>query len=266
MNDLAASDMSAHAEAGLLGATPRELVVQAGWQRLICRLAHVPLYAICVGLMKHKAGYRIARFHEVRRRFAELSSTGDGPLLICANHLTFVDSALMIWAFGSNGWYFRNFDKFSWNLPAGDFFKKKFIYRFVALVSKCIFIHRDGSKQHKDSVVSLCLHLLRGGEVVTVFPEGKRSRTGRFEPDQLTFGTGKMIAQLGRCRVLCVYLRGDKQDSFSNYPAPGSKFHFDMQLLEMTPRGHGREAYQEIVARIGSTIKGMEDKYFAARS
>ncbi len=266
MIEQTASDRQAHAEAGLLGAPPRELIVQAGWQRLLCRLVHVPLYGVCVGLMKHKAGFRIARFREIRREFAAMVASGDGPFLICANHLTFIDSALMIWAFGSNGWYFRNFDRFSWNLPAGDFFKKKALYRFIALVSKCIFIHRDGSKQHKDSVVALCLHLLRSGEIVTVFPEGTRSRTGRFDAEKLTYGTGKMIAQLGRCRVLCVYLRGDKQDGFSNYPPAGSKFHLDMKLLEMAPRGQGREAYQDIVARIGSVIKGMEDRYFAARS
>ena len=35
-------------------------------------------------------------------------------------------------SFGSSAWYFRNYRAFSWNLPAGDFFKKKFFFRVVA--------------------------------------------------------------------------------------------------------------------------------------
>jgi 1-acyl-sn-glycerol-3-phosphate acyltransferase len=234
----------------------------AGAQRLLCRLLHVPLYFVCVALMRHASGYRIARLAEVRRRFRDVAAT-PGPLLICANHLTFIDSALMIWAFGSNGWYLGNFSRFSWNLPAGDFFKKKMLYRFVALISKCVFIHRDGSKQHKDGVLQLCRHLLASGEVVTIFPEGKRSRTGRFDPANLTYGAGKLVSELGGCRVLCVYLRGDKQETYSNYPPKGATFHVDMELLDLVSRKPGREGYQDIVGRIGASIHGMEERYFA---
>lgn len=265
MNQWAANN-TATAEAGNIATATRGQIAQTGWQRFVCRLLHVPLYAVCVGLMKHKAGYKFKDLDAVRRRFAEIAAASDTPLLVCANHLTFIDSALMIWAFGSNSYYLKNFSRFSWNLPAGDFFGKRLLYRFIAAISKCIFIHRDGSKEHKDSVLTVCMHLLRAGEVVTVFPEGKRSRSGRFDTEKLTYGTGKMIAQLGRCRVLCVYLRGDKQDTYTNYPPSGSTFHVDMDLLEVAPRqGRGRDAYKEIVDRIGTSIKGMEDRYFAER-
>lgn len=251
-----------NADLAALAAPSKGLLAQARWQHLLCRVLHIPLYAVCTGMMKYKARYVIENMAEVRRQFRELARE-PGPILIASNHLTFIDSVLLIWAFGSNFWYLSHFDRFSWNLPAGDFFKKKLLYRFIALISKCVFIHRDGSKEHKDSVLTLCLHLLRAGEVVTIFPEGKRSRTGRFDPDKLTYGVAKLVTQLGRCRVLCVYVRGDRQDSFSNYPAPGSRFRISMQPLDMVARGKSRESYQEIVDKVGTTIKALEDRYFA---
>jgi hypothetical protein len=226
----------------------------------------LPLYCICTSIMRFKAGYVIENLADVRRRYRDIAEE-DGPLLICANHLTIIDSAVMAWAFGSALWYLRYFHRFSWNLPAGDFFKKRFFYRFMGAISKCIFIHRDGSKQHKDSVVKITTNLVKAGEVVTVFPEGQRSRSGRFDLDKLTYGVGKVVTDMGEpCRVLCVYLRGDQQEGHTNYPAPGSRFHLDMQLLRLRPPSPGREGYQEVVSQIGRSIKDMEDRYFAQRS
>lgn len=252
------------------GATPATIAARpvtalsAEISRLTCRVAFLPLYYGCTALMRLKAGYTIENLREIRQRYKAIAAE-PGPLLICSNHLTFIDSALILWAFGSGAWYLRHFHRFSWNLPAGDFFKKRLLYRFVGAISKCLFIHRDGSAQHKESILRLCVQLLRGGDVVTVFPEGQRSRTGRFEPKKLTYGTGKIVSELGGCRVLCVYVRGDKQETYSNYPAKGSRFHLDMQLLRLRPSQTGRAGYHEVVEAIGRTIKDMEDRYFAER-
>ena len=81
--------------------------------------------------------------------------------------------------------------------------------------------------------------------------------------DKLTYGVGKMITEMGGCRVLCVYLRGDKQDKHSNYPARNSRFHLAMETHDIRVRKAGREGYAEIVTRIGDSIKGMEDRYFS---
>jgi hypothetical protein len=255
-------DAAALAATGLSRADVR----YAGAQRLLCRVLQIPLYAICVGMMRFHGRYVIEDLAEIRRAFKEHAADRSAPLLVCANHLTFIDSAVMIWAFGSQAYYLTNFSRFSWNLPAGDFFKKKLFHRFMALIAKCVFIHRDGSKAHKDSVMQLTRHLLEAGEVVTVFPEGKRSRTGRFDPDALTYGVGKLVSEMGRCRVLCAYLRSDKQDNYTNYPPKGSRFHLEMELLELTRRAPGREGYAEIVGRIGRSIKRMEDAYFARKT
>ena len=110
--------------------------------------------------MRWMGRYRIEGVAELRREYRELARSNE-PLIVVANHLTFIDSAILIWAFGSNAWYALNFSKFSWNLPAGDFFKKKIRYRLFAAMAKGIFVHRDGSKAHKDAVVTHCATLLR---------------------------------------------------------------------------------------------------------
>lgn len=239
--------------------------VEMTMSRLLCRLLFLPLYYLCVAAMRWIGGWKIRDAARIRAQYKEISRSNE-PLIICANHLTFIDSALMHWAFGSGLWYFFNFSKFSWNLPAGDFFKKKFFHRFMGAISKCLFIHRDGSKEHKDSVARMCIQLVRDGEIVTVFPEGKRSRTGRFDPEKLTYGVGKMVMELGgSCRVLCAYVRAEDQDNYSNYPPKGSQIHFDMQLIQARSAKEGRDAYQEIVDQVGRTIKRMEDRFFERR-
>jgi 1-acyl-sn-glycerol-3-phosphate acyltransferase len=241
-------------------AIPLSLKVQrtVGWIFLL------PFCTLLVGLMRYLRGYKIENLPEIRRQFKEITRAKT-PLLICANHLTFIDSALMLWAMAPNSWYLFNYRFFSWNLPAGDFFKKKLIYRFIAYLTKCIFIHRDGTREHKNSIVDLCRHLLKRGEVVSVFPEGRRSRSGRFDVDQLTKGCGNLATTVPDCRVLCVYLRGNQQETFSNYPAKGSRFYMKMEVMTPVITKSGREAYAEVTEQIAGKIKRMEEVYFAVR-
>ncbi len=234
-------------------------------QWVLCRVLQMPLYFLCTFTMRYVAGFRIANIQEIRKRYCEIAKT-PGPLIICSNHLTFIDSMILIWAFGGNFWYFFNFSRFSWNLPAGDFFKKKWHYRLLASIAKCIFIHRDGPKEHKNTVVGMCRTLLEAGETITFFPEGRRSRTGRFEADRLTFGVGKLVSMIGPCPVLCVYLRSDKQTSYSSYPAKNSTFHVAMELLHCAATEPGQEGYQNVISKVRTSIMRMEDQYFSSQS
>lgn len=249
-------------------AAPRDALAsrtQAGSKRLLCLVMLLPLYYLCTWAMRFYGRFSIANIDEVRRVYRE-AAKDPSPLVICANHLTFIDSALILWALGTGPWYLMNFKHFSWNLPAGDFFKEKAFHRFMGLISKCIFIYRNGSKEHKESVVELCTQLVGDGEVITIFPEGKRSRTGRFDPDALSYGVGKIVTGIGgRCRVLCVYVRGHEQHSYSNYPVRGSKFHLAAELIHVRTAKSGRDGYAEVVGKIGTTLKSLEDAYFATK-
>ncbi len=242
-------------------ADPRQ-AARIGRKRLLCRLLHWPTYAGCWLLLRLFGGYRIADLANIRHRFREVSDR-PGPLLICANHLTYIDSMLMIWAFGSVRWYWTHYSRLSWNLPAEDVFGRKRLFRAVAAISKCIFVNREGSLRHKDDILRLCRDLLAAGEIVTIFPEGGRSRTGRFEVEKLTSGAGKIVAGLGDCRVLCVYLRSDRQERYANYPPRGSEFHVDMAIMEFDAEATANLSYREITAAIGERISQLEQHYFA---
>lgn len=245
-------------------APPAWQIEKTQFQATICRILLLPFCGLLLLLMKYFRGYRIENMTEIRREFKKIWEEKERtPLIICANHLTFIDSALVIWALASNFWYFFNYRAFTWNLPAGDFFKKKLHYHLTLYLTKCIFLDRKGTSAHKNAVLNLCRYLLEQGNIVLIFPEGQRSRSGVFDDERLRFGVGKIISSLERAKVLCIYLRSDKQKTFSNYPPKNSVFKLKMKLIEPTaPNVPKKQASIKIVKQIGVTIKEMENEYF----
>ena len=220
----------------------------------------IPYSCIVVFIFRFILNYKIPEMKKIRQEFQKIIQNKD-PLIICANHLTFIDSGIIIWALASNWWYLFNYNYYSWNLPAGDFFGKKFRYRMIAHLIKGIFIYRDGSKEHHDEILNLSKNLVKNGEVLTIFPEGKRSRSGFFDPQKMSYGVGKIIQGVPNCRVLCMYVRSDKQTIFSNYPARNSIFSISMNLISPTTKFMGREGCAEIVEQIAHEIKNQENDY-----
>ena len=249
---------------------PAWQIEKTRFQANLCRLLLLPVGGLLVAVMKYVRGYRIENMAAIRHEFKQIwqeKERGGWPLVICANHLTFIDSALIIWALASNYWYFFNYGAFTWNVPAGDFFKKKLHYRAILYLTKCIFIYRKGSPAHKNAVLNLCRYLLAKGNIVLIFPEGQRSREGKFDVDRLRFGTGKILTSLENARVLCVYLRSPSQKAFSNYPAKGSCFSMNMKLIQPKIDGPSKkQASIAAVKEIGAVIHGMENEFFAADS
>lgn len=249
---------------------PAWQIEKTNLQALVCHILLLPFCSVLLVLMKYFRGYTIENMAQIRTEFRRIweKKERDGvPLMICANHLTFIDSALIIWALASNWWYLFNYKAFTWNLPAGDFFKKKLHYHLTLYLTKCIFLDRKGTSAHKNAVLNLCRYLLKKGNVVLIFPEGQRSRTGTFDEERLRFGVGKIAASLENAQILCIYLRGDKQETFSNYPPVNSRFNFQMKLIapEISAETSKKQASVEIVKQIGATIKQMENTYFAER-
>ncbi len=243
---------------------PFRAVLEIWLQTIICWIVLLPFGGVLVLLLKYLRGYKVEDLAEIRRQFKAIWKDNNSPLIICANHLTFIDSAIIIWALGSNFWYALNYKAFTWNLPAGDFFKKKLRYHLTLYLTKCVFLHRDGTAAHKNAVLNLCRYLLMKGNVVLVFPEGQRSRTGMFDEERLRFGVGKIIASLEDARVLCIYLRSPQQESFSNYPPKQSCFKLKMKLIAPEiDRTSKKQASIAAVREIGHTIKLLENEFFA---
>lgn len=245
---------------------PAWQVEKTRFQANLCRVLLLPVGGLLVAVMKYVRGYRIENMAAIRREFNKIwaeKQSGGYPLIICANHLTFIDSAIIIWALASNLWYLFNYRAFTWNVPAGDFFKKKFHYHAILYLTKCIFIDREGSPAHKNAVLNLCRYLLAKGNVVLIFPEGQRSRDGRFDKDRLRFGTGKILTSLEDARVLCIHLRSPSQEKFSNYPPKGSRFDLRMRVIQPGTSGPSKkQASIAAVKEIGAAIEEMENEFF----
>ena len=243
---------------------PFQSILSVWLQTLICWMMLIPFGTVLVLLLKYFRGYRIENLKEIRCGFKMLWRESDSPLIICANHLTFIDSAIIIWALASNPWYALNYRAFTWNLPAGDFFKKKLRYHLTLYLTKCIFLHRDGTAAHKNAVLNLCRYLLTKRNVVLIFPEGQRSRSGLFDETRLRFGVGKIITSLNEARVLCIYLRSPQQESYSNYPPRNSRFTLKMKLIVPEIMGATKkDASITVVRQVGSTIAVLQNEFFA---
>ena len=210
----------------------------------------------------------------VRREFRAVSAE-PGPVLICANHLTMIDSVIMMWAFAGPWTYWCAFSRLCWNVPARENFAHSFWQRWVTYLAKCLPIDRQGSREHLDGIFENLRELLRAGEYVMLFPEGTRSRTGRFRADEITYGVGRLVQAVPECRVLCVYLRGARQDGHSDLPVRGETFFLDLRLIApdalaaadlANDASGGLRVARDVSRCIATELERMEGKYFAGGS
>jgi 1-acyl-sn-glycerol-3-phosphate acyltransferase len=222
----------------------------------------VPAVAL---LLRLRAGYTIEDVDRVRREYRRLRAAHLGPLLICANHLTLIDSAIVAWALGSAGWYLANYSSLPWNVPERRNFAATLWQRAGAYLMKCLPITRGGSRTDVARVLAEFAHVLSRGDVGLVFPEGGRSRTGRIEVEDAAPGVGRVVRSLGGCPVLCVYVRGRHQGGFSDYPVRAEHFDAALSLIRPTSKHDGLRGSRDIARQILAELAAMEQRYFDAR-
>jgi len=211
------------------------------------------------------AGYTIEGVDAARREYRRIRAEPGGTLLICANHLTLIDSAIIAWALGSAGWYLVHYSSLPWNVPERRNFAVSLGQRVATYVMKCLPITRGGNRGEVARVLAEFAHLLSRGDVGLVFPEAGRSRTGRIDVDTATPGVGRIIRSLPGCRVLCVYLRGRHQETFSDYPERGERFDVALKLMEPKSEHEGLRGSRDVARQILAELGAMEQRYFDAR-
>ena len=114
-------------------------------QREIGRLLSPVWTPIAVLGMRFGMGYRIHGLAAVREKFARIRRESRKPLLICANHLTMIDSFLVAWALSPTWRYVLHYDELPWNVPESRNFASNLWERLWSWVMKCIPITRGGS-------------------------------------------------------------------------------------------------------------------------
>jgi len=250
-------------------ATPAELEfgprLHLAVQRGIAWLLSPISFALIWTGLRFGLGYRIERLESVRRDVRAILTRSDAPLLVCANHLTMIDSFLIAWAMGSPFWSFRHFWAVPWNVPDRLNFAATPWQRVLVYVLKCIPIPRGGRRAEVAGVLNRVAYLLRRGDTVLIFPEGGRSRTGRVELESAATGVGRVIRSLPGCRVLCLYLRGERQRTYSDVPARGDRFFAVASELEPKTDHGGLRGSRDLVRQVVGRLREMEEEYFDGR-
>lgn len=223
-----------------------------------------PLWVPVAGFwLSRWLGYRVVDVASVRLAYRRAREDTDTPLLICANHLTLIDSFLIAWALSGSWRYLVDFDSLPWNIPEESNFANTTANRVLAYLAKCIPIRRGGSREDVADVLKRVTHLLGQGEVALVFPEGGRSRTGRIEDSAAGWGVGRIVGALEDCRVLCIYLRGEHQETWSDWPKRGDRFHVSLACIEPKSDQRGVRGTRDIANQIVSRLSQLEAEYFA---
>ena len=210
--------------------------------------------------------YRIRDLKRIRDEVLRLQKEHEGPWLICPNHLTMIDSALISYGMASLGGHILRFRRVPWNLPERDNFQRNIILAVLCYLAKCLPVNRGGNREELQQLLEKCRRVLVWRQSLLIFPEGGRSRTGRVDRENFSYSLGRFLEENPNCRVMLVYLRGDGQETWGLMPRLGE--HFTMNVEAFDPGrgdGGGLRLQREYARRIVERLADMEDRYFAGR-
>jgi hypothetical protein len=220
-----------------------------------------PLLPIIMKLLR----YRVRNMASIRRTVRNLLKQHKGPWIICANHLTMIDSLILAWAMAPAYRYMLNYRMAPWNVPERNNFHRNYLVGWLCFLTKCIPITRRGKRKTVRTTLDKCALVLRKKQNLMIFPEGGRSRTGRIDIENFQYGVGRLVYQNPDCRVMCFYLRGDHQDQYSNFPRFGEKFSLQVSALSLSSTLKGLKAHRDCAQQIIVHLAKMEIDYFNSR-
>jgi len=218
-----------------------------------------PLYFAMIRLM----GYRVKDVRKIRQECFRHFRDHEGPWIICANHLTMIDSIILSYALYSLPRHLLQYRQLPWNLPERNNFQRNILLAITCYLSKCIPINRGGNREEMKKTLGKCNALLEWNQPILIFPEGGRSRTGRVNTEGYSYGVGRFVKDFEDCKILCIYLRGDGQHTYGFIPGFGERFTVSMEVLqpELT-EGNGLRAQRFYAEQIIKQLAQMEEGYF----
>ncbi|WP_154224393.1 lysophospholipid acyltransferase family protein [Marinicella rhabdoformis] len=229
-------------------------------QQVVSYLLFPLLYLLCIFWMKFVRKYQIENIKDIRRQYREICESTPQGLLVCPNHLTFIDSMLLIWAFASPWYYAKHFRRLCWNLPKAAHVKENWLHRVVCYLGKCLLIEKEVSASKQTMIQASAL--LQKGHHIMVFPEGTRSNTGRINDQNFIYGVGQLHIDSQLPQVLMVYLRGMHQKTATKLPVKGEHFTVEMKLESIQSTQKGRRAMRDVASQMIESLKQLEANYF----
>jgi hypothetical protein len=216
-------------------------------------------------LLLKAMGYRVRDLNRLRETCLQEFRKHKGSWIICANHLTMVDSMILSYAMFSLYRHFAIFRVLPWNLPERDNFQRNPILAVLCYLAKCIPVNRGGNRDAMKGTLERCDCVLSNGQNLLIFPEGGRSRSGRVDTEGYSYGVGRFIKEFADSRVMCIYLRGDGQKNFGFMPRFREWFTMKVEVLDLKrPAFDGLRAQREYAGQIIRRLAEMEEEYFAS--
>jgi len=243
----------------------RELARKHALQRAVSMFSGPVWVGLSTLVMRFYFRYRIANRDQLREQYRRIRAQSDAPLVICGNHLTLVDSFLMAWSMGSGIYWLTHPDELPWNTPESKNFGRTRLSRLLIFIAKCIPITRGGAREGVGDVLERVKHLLLRGETALLFPEAGRSRSGRVEEGSGAWGVGRVVGSVPGCRVLCIYLRGRQQKTWSDFPVKGDVMDVSLACIEPKSDLRGARRSRDIAQQVVRQLVRMEEDYFDAR-
>jgi 1-acyl-sn-glycerol-3-phosphate acyltransferase len=210
-------------------------------------------------------GYRIRDLRVFRETCLKAFSEHPGPWIICPNHLTMVDSLILSYAIFSMRDHLVDFRMLPWNIPERDNFQRNPILAVLCYLCKCIPVNRGGNRDAMKKTLDRCDYVLSTGQNLLIFPEGGRSRTGRVDTEDYSYGVGRFVKEFSNIRILCIYMRGEGQKNFGFIPRFCERFIVKVEVLDPVRLNfNGLRAQREYAGQIIRRLAEMEGNYFAS--
>ncbi len=217
-------------------------------------------------LLRLVGGYKWENLTAFRAKLHTLVDAGR-PLILCPNHLTMIDSMLLMWAIAEPWRALVDPRWYPWNTPLKRNFIGSATLRFYCYIGKCLPVVRGETGDKAKSFLGKLQYLLSARQSLMMFPEGTRSVSGRVDTENYTYGIGKLIDDARRAgvrpQVVCLYMRGRRQKAKSTVPPRGDRFYLDAEKLEPVSAFSGLRAARDISGQIIQSLARLEREYFA---
>ena len=198
-----------------------------------------PVYSLsrflCWLILRAWCGYRVEGRHHIPRR---------GAFLIAANHRSFLDPSAVGVAFPRHVHF----------IAKDELFRLPFLGSAIRRMG-AISVTLSNPSAVNTTVLKIAMRCLRQGEIVAIFPEGRRNLGGVLEPAKL--GVAMMAVKTG-VPILPVAVMGTEQalpDGASMLRRSRVTVRIGAPIL-MDPAlaGRGREAYEIVANRVTEAI------------
>jgi hypothetical protein len=200
--------------------------------------------------------------NSARRSFAAAAGVEAGPRLIFANHLTLIDSLFIQWAMAPAWRMLWRPRLFTWNLPDRHNISRRLWVRVLCYFGKCVPVVRSATPEETRRTLDKVAFLLARGQTILVFPEGGRSRVGHVDTENFSYGIGRMLQETPGARVVCAYLRGRAQKTFSDYPRRGETLVLRFRRVEPVTALQGLRGARDLATQVIMQLSDMEREAF----